>query len=170
MSADPQRVAGLPRFARERTRLASPADVSDQQKEIEMRRLVLLTIAVTALLGAATASSASKQATLCVGREPGCYSSLLAAVNAAGDGTTIEVRSGTWAGGVTVTKSLILKGVGNAVVRGGGPVLTIGSATSTPTVRISNLTFTGGVTHGNPQAPSCGPDVPTCGPGYATAT
>ena len=135
-----------------------------------MRRLVLLTIAVTALLAAAAASSASKPATLCVGKEPGCYSSLQPAVDAAGDGATIQVRAGTWAGGVTVTKSLTLTGAGNAVVSGGGPVLTIGSTTSTPTVRISNLTFTGGVTHGNPQAPSCGPDVPRCGPGYPSAT
>src|SRR3954454_1458501 len=170
MSADPRRGAGLPRFGRRGTPLASPADVSDHQKELEMRRLVLLTIAVTALLAAAAASSASKPATLCVGTEPGCYSSLQAAVDAAGDGATIQVRAGTWAGGVTVTRDLTLTGADNAVVSGGGPVLTIGSATATPTVRISNLTFTGGVTHGNPHAPNCGPDVPRCGPGYPSAT
>ena len=51
-----------------------------------------------------------------------------------------------------------------------GPVVTIGSASATPTVSLANLTITGGMTTTNPQAPTCGPDVPTCGPGYATAT
>jgi hypothetical protein len=37
-------------------------------------------------------------------------------------------------------------------------------------VTLANLTITGGLTTGNPQAPRCGPDVPRCGPGYADAT
>src|SRR5262245_3732204 len=134
-----------------------------------MRQLALLTIAAAALVAVATAASAPKNG-LCVGSDPGCYSSLQAAVDAAQDGDTVQVRSGTWAGGVTVTKSLTLTGAGNAVVSGGGPVITIGSATRTPTVTISNLTVTGGVQHGNPQSPNCGPDVPSCGPGYPSAT
>src|SRR4051794_1157551 len=108
MSADPQQVAGLPRFGRCNAALASPADVPDHSKELEMRRLALLTIAAAALLAAAAASSAPKPAALCVGKEPGCYSALQTAVDAAGDGATIQVRAGTWAGGVTVTKSLTL--------------------------------------------------------------
>jgi hypothetical protein len=55
-------------------------------------------------------------------------------------------------------------------IRGGGPVVTIGSATTTPTVTLANLTVTGGLATSNPQSPTCGPDVPTCGPGYADAT
>jgi hypothetical protein len=133
-----------------------------------MRPLALLAVAAAALL-VVTASAAAKQG-LCVGQEPGCFSTVQAAVDAARDGDTIQVHSGTWAGGVTVTRSVDLVGAGHAVVTGGGPVLTIGSATSTPTVTISNLTVTGGVTTTDPQAPGCGPDVPTCGPGYASAT
>jgi hypothetical protein len=134
-----------------------------------MRQLALLTIAAAALVAAAVAASAPNKG-LCVGSDPGCYSTLQAAVDAAQNGDTIQVRAGTWAGGVTVTKSLTLTGAGKAVVSGGGPVITIGSASSAPTVTISNLTVTGGVQHGNPQSPSCGPDVPSCGPGYPTAT
>src|SRR4051794_41110012 len=100
MSADPQRLAGLPRFGRGNAAVASRADVSDP-KELEMKRLALLTIAATALLAVAAASSAPKPATLCVGKEPDCYSALQTAVDAAGDGATIQVRAGTWAGGVT---------------------------------------------------------------------
>src|SRR6185312_5634374 len=37
-------------------------------------------------------------------------------------------------------------------------------------VRLVNLSITGGVSTGNPQAPNCAADVPTCGPGYADAT
>lgn len=41
-------------------------------------------------------------------------------------------------------------------------MVTIGSATATPTVTIANVTITGGVTTTNPQSPKCGPDVPAC--------
>src|SRR5262249_26658484 len=148
----------------------APGDAPPTRKELEGTRLALLTIATAALPFAASAASAPTQGTLCVGTGNGCYSSLQAAVDAAGDGATIQVRAGTWAGGVTLTKNLTLRGAGDAVVSGGGPVLTIGSAVDTPTVQISNLTFSGGVSHDNPQAPGCGPDVPSCGPGYPTAT
>ena len=50
-----------------------------------------------------------------------------AAVAAAHDGDTIHVGKGTFAGGVTIDKSVALVGQGaNAsVLAGGGPVLTI---------------------------------------------
>ena len=67
--------------------------------------------------------------------------------------------------------SVQLAGAGPATrISGGGPVVTIGSATATPTVTIANLTITGGITTTDPQSPNCGPDVPVCGPGYPSAT
>jgi hypothetical protein len=133
-----------------------------------MRNLILLACVVAALAAAATGRSAS---TLCVGG-PQCYATVQAAVNAAHDGETVRVGPGTFAGGITITKSINLVGVAAAgsSISGGGPVVTIGSPTAAPTVTLANLTVTGGVTTANPQAPRCGPDVPRCGPGYADAT
>ena len=69
-------------------------------------------------------------ASLCVGKQPGCYGSIQAAVDAAPDGATITVGPGTFAGGITIAKSLTLRGAAAAatVISGGGPVLTIGVA------------------------------------------
>jgi hypothetical protein len=130
--------------------------------------LILAVCIVSALLLASAGRSAS---TLCVGG-PHCYATVQAALNAAQDGDTVRVGPGTFPGGVTITKSINLVGVAAAAssISGGGPVVTIGSPTSAPTVTFANLTITGGVTTGNPQAPNCGPDVPSCGPGYADAT
>ncbi len=134
-----------------------------------MGRVTIIGIAcVTALVVAAAGRSAS---TLCVGG-PHCYSTVQAAVNAAHDGDTVRVGPGSFAGGVTITKSINLVGVAAAAssISGGGPVVTIGSPTSAPTVTLANLTITGGLTTSNPHAPNCGPDVPSCGPGYADST
>jgi len=111
-----------------------------------MKALVpILTMAMLAVVPAAL--SAPKA--LCVGG-PGCYPTLQAAVAAANDGDTIRVNAGTFAGGVTIAKSVKLVGAGASatVIAGGGPVLTIGvfHAASEPTVSISGVTITGGVT------------------------
>jgi hypothetical protein len=134
-----------------------------------MGRVTLVAIAAVSAL--ALASVGRSASTLCVGG-PHCYATVQAAVNAAHDGDTVRVGPGTFAGGTTITKSINLVGVAAAAssISGGGPVVTIGSRTSAPTVTLANLTITGGVTTSNPQAPGCGPDVPRCGPGYADAT
>jgi hypothetical protein len=137
-----------------------------------VKRVVLVgVLAVATLAGATAAQSAAKARSLCVGG-PHCFPTLQAALGAAADGASIRIGPGEFAGGVTIDKSVSLVGVAAAAttVSGGGPVITIGSATSTPTVTIANLTVTGGLTTTNPQSPKCGPDVPTCGPGYADAT
>jgi hypothetical protein len=73
---------------------------------------------------------AAEAATLCVGTGSGCYSTIQAAVNAAHDGDRIAIGPGTYAGGITVDVSVLLAGVGPATrISGGGPVVTIGSAT-----------------------------------------
>lgn len=87
-------------------------------------------------------------------------------------GDTIRIAPGTFAGGVTIDRSVNVIGVGASVTRiyGGGPVLTIGSGSTTPTVALSDLTIAGGDTSSDPQAPRCGPDLTTCGPGYPGVT
>ena len=105
--------------------------------------------------------------------QSGCtYTQVAPALAAAHNGDTIVIGPGTYAGGITIAESvnLVGSGPGRTVISGGGPVVTIGSTTSTPTVTIAALTVSGGVTSTDPQAPRCAPDVATCGPGYTTAT
>jgi hypothetical protein len=138
-----------------------------------MRPVALIAaIAAIALMGAGAATSAPKDKPLCVGAGPNCSPTLTAALAGAHDGDTIHIGPGTYTGGITIDANVSLVGSGaeSTKISGGGPVVTIGSTSSAPTVSISNLTITGGVTTTNPQAPHCGPDVPTCGPGYADST
>ncbi len=141
------------------------------QREGSHEIVSLLVFAVTVALATATAGESAPKGSLCVGG-PHCYSTVQAAVDAASDGDTIRVGPGTFTGGVTITKSLTLAGVNAhaSKISGGGPVVTIGSTTSVPTVTLTNLTISGGLTTSNPHAPECGLDVPVCGPGYAEAT
>jgi hypothetical protein len=101
--------------------------------------------------GASAATSAARAKSICVGSRSGCFSTIQAAVNAASDGDTIMIAPGTYAGGVTIDVSVTIEGAGahNTIISGGGPVLTIGAfdASSEPTVSLSGLTITGGVTH-----------------------
>jgi hypothetical protein len=133
------------------------------------RFAIIVIVAAAALATAATGESA--QVDLCVGG-PHCYPTIQSALDAAHDGDTIRVGPGTFAGGVTIVRSVTLVGVDAHASRiaGGGPVVTIGSTSSAPIVTIASVTITGGVTTTNPHAPECGLDVPVCGPGYADAT
>lgn len=109
--------------------------------------------------------------TVCIGG-PHCFDTLQAALDAVPDGGTVDVGAGSFTGGATVTHDAIIEGAGAATtfITGGGPVLTIGSDTTSPQVTIRGITITGGLATGNPHGDHCGPDVPTCGPGYAAAT
>jgi hypothetical protein len=99
-------------------------------------------------MAAMAASAARAGSTLCVGVKPACYSTIQAAVDAAHDGDTITIASGTYAGGVTIDVSVAVvgAGAGKTVIKGGGPVLTIGQeqAETEPTVSITGVTITGG--------------------------
>jgi hypothetical protein len=93
-------------------------------------------------------ATSSSTITVCGG---GCaYSQLAPALAAAHPGATVHVGPGVYRGGVTITRSVTLTGAGadRTVVRGGGPVVTVGTfgATHQPTVTISGLTVTGGLT------------------------
>jgi hypothetical protein len=114
-----------------------------------MSRLVVVTAATASLLlaGAGTASAKAP----CVGPDPGCRSTIQAALDAASDGDVIKIAPGRYRGGVTVAKSVTLAGAGAGAttIAGGGPVVTIGEflADHPPTVSISGVTITGGVSH-----------------------
>ena len=79
-------------------------------------------IAVVALVGATAAAAAAKATLLCVGGQH-CYPTLQAAVTAAHDGDTIQLKAGTYAGGVTIGTSVRIVGAAAQVttIRGGGP-------------------------------------------------
>lgn len=102
-------------------------------------------------LGAASAAAATR----CVGSAPGCQRTLQAALDASHDGDTIKVGPGTFAGGVRIADSVRLTGAGAhaTTIRGGGPVVTVGTLgdESPPTVTIADVTITGGRTRSGPQ-------------------
>lgn len=82
----------------------------------------------------------------------GCpYSQVAPALAAARNGDTIRIGPGTYAGGLKIELSVKLlgAGAGRTIIKGGGPVITIGvyGASSEPTVLIDGVTMTGGVTH-----------------------
>jgi hypothetical protein len=119
--------------------------------------VVVVTVAVTAPFGAARASpiaGRSVAANLCVGG-PGCFATIQGAVAAAQNGDTIRIGVGSFAGGVTIDKSVSLMGVSAAATRivGGGPVVTIGKwlAPDPPTVSITGVTITGGLNDSQPD-------------------
>src|SRR5438093_13715249 len=80
-----------------------------------------------ALIGAGVAAATADAATLCVGG-PACFTTIQDAVDAAQDGDTITIASGTYAGGITIHVSVDVRGAGAGatVFQGRGPVLTIG--------------------------------------------
>jgi hypothetical protein len=123
-----------------------------------MRYVLLLSfLAALALAAPAAGESAAgpKAQQICVGHGPTCFPTLAAAIAAANDGDTITLAAGTYAGGVTIDKSIRLAGAGSdrTIISGGGPVLTIGEdgASSEPRVSIQDVTITGGV---NSSVPS----------------
>jgi hypothetical protein len=94
--------------------------------------------------------------TLCVARvTPRCFSTVQAAIDAAHNGDTITIGSGTFSGGIMIDKSVELVGAGamGTIIKGGGPVITIGTlfGAAQPTVSISRLTVTGGLTTTKPR-------------------
>jgi hypothetical protein len=112
---------------------------------------IALCVAFTASLLVTSSAFAAKR---CVGG-PGCYRTIQDALNASRDGDVIKVGPGSFAGGIQITRSVSLvgAGAGSTVIRGGGPVVTIGSfgAAGEPTVSISGVKITGGRTSSSPE-------------------
>ena len=117
-------------------------------------RLPLVVSAIAGLTLVTAEQAAAKTLDVC---HRGCqYSELAPAVAAAHDGDTIAVGPGIYAGGISIDVSVAVVGAGkgSTIIRGGGPVLTIGGfgATSEPTVSIHGVTITGGVTRTSPES------------------
>lgn len=115
-----------------------------------MHRTICVAVCLTAiaLFGAGSATGAN---TLCVAPgAPGCFTTIQSAIDAAANGDAIQIAAGTYAGGITIAKSLDLRGAGSSttIIKGGGPVVTIGDRTgaTSPAVSIEGVTITGGVT------------------------
>lgn len=116
-----------------------------------VRRTIALGSAAGVVLAVLVAAPATAAARDCVGPAPGCSSSVQAAVDAASPGATIHIAPGTYAGEVSIPKSLTLAGSGadRTRIRGGGPVITVVStASSRPTVTFTGLTIADGTNRG----------------------
>jgi hypothetical protein len=111
----------------------------------------VLTAIVLAIAPVASGASAANER--CVGKPP-CFATIQGAVNAAHAGDVIRIGPGTFAGGVTINKSVqvIGSGAGKTIIKGGGPVLTIGEAFAPrePKVTVSKVKITGGHTTSSP--------------------
>jgi hypothetical protein len=133
--------------------------------------LVAVGVALSIAVGGGSAATSAGARSICVGSRPGCFTTIQGAVNAASDGDTVMIAPGTYAGGVTIDVSVTIKGAGakETVISGGGPVLTIGQAfaDSEPTVSISGVTMTGGVTHSSFAEVFVGPGVIALGGGIS---
>src|SRR5215475_8149493 len=96
-----------------------------------MRYVLLLSfLAALALAAPAVGESAPgpKTKQICVGNGPQCFPTLAAALAAAHDGDTVQLGPGVYKGGVTIDASINLVGAGanRTIIKGGGPVVTIG--------------------------------------------
>jgi hypothetical protein len=130
------------------------------------RALLIGLLAAAAVAGVAPSARPARAADLCVASKPGCFSTIQAALGAAGDGDAIHIAPGTYAGGITIVKSVQLVGTSAAstVIRGGGPVVTIGDGVSKPTVSISRVTVTGGLNDSAGVAGGGGVSIPSLNP------
>jgi hypothetical protein len=80
-----------------------------------------------------------------------CFDSLREAVNRAVSGDVVRLAEGTYAGPVSITKSIRVVGAGEdrTIIDGGGPVITVRATTTyRPVVELADLTVTGGFNTG----------------------
>jgi hypothetical protein len=112
---------------------------------------------LTAFASASSGDSPHVTLTVC---RTGCeFSQIAPAIGTAKSGDTIRIASGTYTGGFTIDASIELLGAGAGVtiIRGGGPVVTIGSAGAF--VSIDGVTITGGTTRSSPESKPMTGDV-----------
>jgi hypothetical protein len=118
-------------------------------------RRIAGTAAVSLMLAAFVPAVHSAEASRWEVCASGCqYQDVGAAIIAAADGDTITIGPGVYPGGLTIDRSLRLVGAGasRTIIRGGGPVITIGvfAADTEPAVTIRGVTITGGVSRTSP--------------------
>ena len=120
-------------------------------KPLNNRFATVAAAAALALAAAGSAAAAHNSNSLCVGNGPKCFPTLAGALAAAHDGDTVRLGPGTYTGGVTIDASINLvgAGAGKTIIKGGGPVLTIGVPGDPNNdklqVSIGGVTVTGGV-------------------------
>ncbi len=128
---------------------AAKSDRSSLRSKPTLKGLCLITGVV--LAWALLAPVAASAATLHVCPHGCAYRQVAEAVAAAHAGDSVSVADGTYRGGFAITKNLALNGAGarQTTIKGGGPVITVGTlnASSEPTVTIRGVTIRGGVTH-----------------------
>lgn len=119
-------------------------------------RIIVASAVACLVATSVAAASSSPVATLEVCPSGCVFSQIAPAIVAAKSGDTVKVAPGTYQGGFTILSSVRLVGAGARVtiIRGGGPVVTIGSVSASGrlTVSISGVTITGGVTHSSPES------------------
>jgi hypothetical protein len=120
---------------------------------------VRVTMVAAALLLALVGAGSPRAARAVMVCPRGCaFSEIAPALAAASSGDTILVAPGAYEGGFTIDKSVSLVGAGasKTVISGGGPVVTVGVylGESEPTVSVSGVTVSGGVTAASPDDPS----------------
>jgi len=107
-----------------------------------------LVIASALAIASALVSPLSVHAATLTVCASGCtFSTVQAALAAAQNGDEIDIGTGTYAGGITVGKSVSLLGAGSGltVLSGGGPVVTVVSGVN---ASVTGMTITGGNTTG----------------------
>ena len=110
---------------------------------------VVAAAAVASVLTVSAGASSAGTLTVC---PTGCaFRQIAPAIAAAKSGDTVKVAAGTYQGGFTILVNLKLVGAGAhaTIIRGGGPVVTIGSPTASRklTVSMTAVTITGGENH-----------------------
>jgi len=136
---------------------------------VKTKRQILVGLLAVAVAAIASGQASAATLTVC---PSGCmFTQIAPAIAAASSGDTMKVAAGSYQGGFTIDKDLGLAGAGagSTIISGGGPVITIGTfnAASEPTVSISGVTITGGVTHSSFAETFVGPDVIAVGGGIS---
>ena len=150
--------SGRPLLTCDRRRIASGGIVRARLAmtvQLVVTAAIVVTASVSTAVNATLPAGASTTVNVC---RAGCaYHQIAPALAAARPRDVVDVAPGTYVGGFSITKDLTLHGAGrgDTVIRGGGPVVTVGTfgAATEPAVTITGFTITGGITRQSPGRP-----------------